>query len=259
MDDSNLDKKYFINPYKYNCPYCKRNHVSYELSWMFSFNWTNDKTCYAYIVKCHSCQNISLHFSFEDCRQDDPDEIRKIAIIGSSLKGPIKKINVFKDDIDIDSKIFFSQPSSSFTIDSRINKKIRELLSESEQCRQSNFLTGSSACLRKAIYEILLLENVIIKNKQGKTNYQESIKNLKEKFPKVNPELFNFLGEIQELTCDLVHEESWESWDSKHLKFLLELSKTVLYEMYVLPEEEKKKMKEIVELKKGILSKKKNN
>jgi len=37
MDLSHLDKKYFIDPHIYNCPFCKRNNVSYSLIDTFSF------------------------------------------------------------------------------------------------------------------------------------------------------------------------------------------------------------------------------
>ena len=31
-DKSYLDKKYFIDPYVYNCPYCNRKHIKYNIS-----------------------------------------------------------------------------------------------------------------------------------------------------------------------------------------------------------------------------------
>ena len=138
MDLSHLDKKYFIDPFKYNCPFCKRNHVSYFLEAAGHFNWSENKICYVYLVQCASCEKSSLHFSFEKFIKE----------------GSFNKI-YFANDIDIDSKLFFSQPSSSFVLDNRIPKKIRDLIFESEKCRQANFLVGSSACIRKAIYELL--------------------------------------------------------------------------------------------------------
>ena len=104
-----------------------------------------------------------------------------------------------------------------------------------------NFLVGSSACLRKAIYELLKFENVIIKRDNGLTDYSESIKSLKNKYSKVPSDYFDALASIQELASDTVHEGSWEAWDSEKLKSLIELTKNVLHEMYVIPMEQKKR------------------
>ena len=55
---------------------------------------------------------------------------------------------------DIDSKIFYSVPSSFHVVDvvdERIPRNIRELITEAEGCLKSNFLTGASACTRKVV------------------------------------------------------------------------------------------------------------
>jgi len=109
--------------------------------------------------------------------------------------------------------------------------------------RQANLLVGASACLRKAIYELLVYEEAVVKNdKTGHADYQASIKNLKTKFPSVAPELFDALGDIQELASDNVHEGSWEAWDSPKLRFIIELAKATLHEIYVAPEERKERL-----------------
>jgi len=64
----------------------------------------------------------------------------------------------FRDDIDLDSVIFYSVPTSFFVLDDRIQPIIRELISEAEGCLKMNFLTGASTCMRKAIYELIILE-----------------------------------------------------------------------------------------------------
>lgn len=227
MDLSHLDQKYFIDPYIYNCPFCKRNHVSYELEQKDNFDWTDNKKCYFYIVKCNSCQKKSLHLSYNDLLDTEyhPDQI------------------FFKQKIDLDSKIFFSQPSSFFALDNRIPRKIRELIFEAEKSRQANLLVGASACLRKAIYELLVHEKSIVKNQKNKrADYQASINNLKIKLPSIEPSLFNTLGDIQEMTSDNVHEGSWEAWDSKKLRFIIELTKIILHEIYVVPKEREKRL-----------------
>ncbi|MBU4347849.1 hypothetical protein KKF23_04910 [Patescibacteria group bacterium] len=228
MDLSHLDKKYFIDAHKYNCPFCKRNHVSFSLQQTTDFDWSEKKKCYVFIVRCNSCQNESLHFCYEDIRATD--------FHGSPT-------SYFRDKLDIDSKMFFSQPSSFFALDERIPREIRELIFESEKARQANLLVGASACLRKTIYELLVYEKVVIKNeKTGRADYQASIKNLKSKFQSVAPELFDALGDIQELASDNVHEGSWEAWDSPKLRFIIELTKATLHEMYVVPEERKERL-----------------
>ncbi|MCL5773810.1 MAG: hypothetical protein M1536_05460, partial [Firmicutes bacterium] len=68
MDLSELDKKYFIDPHKYNCPFCKRNHVSYRIRDVKVFDWTEEKTCAVFFVLCESCSKTSLHFSFKEIR-----------------------------------------------------------------------------------------------------------------------------------------------------------------------------------------------
>ena len=239
-----MDKKYFIDPHKYNCPFCKRNHVSYELISTDDFDWGENKKCYVYFIRCNSCEKESIHFSFEEIR------------VYYEYSGYQNK---FQDDLDIDEKLFFSQPSSFFVLDSRIPKKIRELVFEAEGCRQANFLVGASACARKAIYELLDHEkSIVINEKTKRANYSESIKKLKNKFSFVSAELFDVLGEIQELTSDVVHEGSWESWDSKHLRYLIELLKTILNEMYVIPKEKKRGLSVLSELKKKITNDKNN-
>jgi hypothetical protein len=230
MDLSHLDKKYFIDAHIYNCPFCKRNNVSYSLVDTFSFHWGENKTCYGYIVRCDSdgCEKTSMHLSFQELRSYNRHS-------GHSSR--------FMPDLDIDAALFFSQPTSYFILDSRIPEKVRELIYEAENSRKSNYLVGASACLRKAIYELLEHEKSIVKNsKTGYADYQASIKSLKEKFTNVASELFDALGHTQEMASDNVHEGSWEAWDSPKLRFIIELTKATLHEMYVVPEERKERL-----------------
>jgi predicted DNA-binding protein YlxM (UPF0122 family) len=155
----------------------------------------------------------------------------------------------FRTDIDIDSTIFYSVPTSFFVIDDRIPHIIRELISEAEGCLKMNYLTGASACARKAIYELTVKEKA-----QGK-DYEEKIKFLKKQYPAVDPDLFDVLTHIQDMTSDKVHEQSWDKWDSPNLKLILETLKAVLYELYVLPKEKQSRSIEIQKLKEQIGSK----
>jgi len=240
MDLSHLDKKYFIDPHIYNCPFCKRNNVSYSMTDHFVFDWSDKKLCAGYLVKCDSegCGKTSIHLSFKELRASYVEYNQK------------KYNNQFAKGTDIDAGIFFSQPTSYFILDNRIPEIVRELVYEAENSRKSNFLVGASACLRKAVYELLEYEKAIVKNKKtGHAIYQESIKNLKSKFPKVEEQLFDALGHIQELASDFIHEGSWDAWDSPKLRVLIELTKVILHEMYVVPEERKDELGVLSQLK----------
>ena len=152
----------------------------------------------------------------------------------------------FEGNIDIDSKIFYSVPTSFFVIDSRIPSVIRELITESEGCLKMNFLTGASACMRKAIYELT------IKEKAEGEDYESKIKSLKSKYPSIDSELFDILAHIQSMTSDKIHEQSWDKWDSPNLKLIIETLKTILHEIYVSPEIKAGRFKTIMQLKEDI-------
>ena len=247
MDLSHLDKKYFIDPHIYNCPFCKRNHVSYSLIDRFAFDWGENKTCYGYIVKCNSdgCEKTSMHLSFQELRESYVEYNR------------VHYRDRFMNGLDIDAALFFSQPTSYFILDNRIPEKVRELIYEAENSRKSNYLVGASACLRKAIYELLEHEKSIVKNpKTGYADYQASIKSLKEKFNSVASELFDALGHTQEMISDNVHEGSWKAWDSPKLRFIIELTKATLHEMYVVPEERKERLGLLGQMKSAFSSSK---
>lgn len=248
MDLSNLDKKYFIDSTVYNCPFCKRNNVPYKITNAIPFNWTDKKICYCYFIECKSCNNISLHWSWKDLRE-------------TNFQG--NHYNEFSNKYNLDEELFYSRPTSYFTLDDRIPEIIRNLIFESEQSKQANFLMGASACLRKAIYELLNYSKAIVVNKNtGHTNYSESIKSLKNKYHTVSPELFDAILNIQGLTSDSLHEDSWESWNSPRLRFLIELVKAILDEIFVVPDERKKRLcildqlKNTFEIDKKVINKK---
>lgn len=236
MDLSHLDKKYFLDDRRYNCPFCNRGSVIYNVIEKAAFNWSDDKIAYIYLIQCgeSDCHKTSMHLSYFDFRGYGDSRYFKYE------PENVKKDENYKyDPKELDDYFFFHQPTSFFTIDSRINEKLRDLISESENCLKMNFLVGSSACLRKAIYELIDIEKVRVLRENGLTDYKTSIKALKGKFNRVSEEYFDALANIQELASDKVHEGSWKAWDSPKLKILLELTKNVLHEMYVVPEEQK--------------------
>lgn len=235
LDFSDKDAKYFIDPHVYNCPYCKRRNVKYSLYQEYKFNWSAHKICYVWFVKCADCERLSMHLSFEDIEKKSYQGVRQ---------------GEFNSGIDIDSKIFYSVPTSTFAIDSRIPAIIRELITEAEGCLKMNFLTGASACMRKAIYELTVVEKC-----EGK-GYEAQIKFLKTKYSQIDPDLIDVLAQIQDMTSDKIHEQSWPEWDSPNLKLIIETLKAVLFEIYVEPEIRKGRVSSIQKLKEAVTKKK---
>jgi len=197
-DESYLDQKYFINSSIYNCPYCHRGHVSYSVKDKVFFDWSNEKYCWVWFVKCDSCGKTSMHLTFQD--------------LHPSGYSPL----TLRNDVDLDSNFFYSVPTSFFIVDSRIPKIIRELITEAEGCVKMNYLTGASACCRKAIYELTVIEKA-----EGQ-DYEKRIKFLKNKFPSVDSDLFDILCHIKDMTSDKIHEQSWDKWDAKYLTMFLQ-------------------------------------
>lgn len=232
-DQSYLDKKYFIDEKVYNCPFCNRRNVVYNLERIYKFNWSKEKTCYVYFVNCSSCNRVSMHLSYKD------------------MHDPLYSSPHFKENIDIDSKIFYSVPTSFFVIDSRIPWILRELISEAEGCLKMNYLTGASACMRKAIYELLVLQ------KAEGDDYEHRIKSLKQKHPESDPALFDILSHIQDMTSDKIHEQSWDKWDSHYLKLIIETLKTILHDIYVIPEVKKQRYQTVQTLRQALIEDKK--
>lgn len=233
-DSSHLDKQYFLDNTVYNCPFCNRNNVPYSIETRFEFDWTEEKKCYGFIATCSYCENESMHLSYES--------ITEYKSGGEYL---------IKEAIDdIDSKIFYSVPTSFFVLDNRINSTIRGLITEAEGCLKMNFLTGASACMRKAIYELLVLEQI-----EGE-HYEDRIMALKKKHSSVDSDLFDILGHIQDMTSDKVHEQSWDKWESKYLKFIIETLKTVLYDIYVAPAEKSQRSIRIKQMQEDVATNK---
>src|SRR5712692_6211532 len=118
-----------------------------------------------------------------------------------NLRDPNYGSDRFRSEIDLDGAFFYSVPTSFFVIDQRIPGIIRELITEAEGCTKMNFPTGASACTRKAIYELLVIEEA-----NGK-DYDVRIKALAQKYSNVDQELFEILGHIKDMTSEKVHEQ----------------------------------------------------
>jgi len=233
-DESYLDMKYFIDTQVYNCPFCNRRNVQFNEVGRAEFDWSNKKKCYIWRVKCSSCNKISMHLTY------------------AGLQHPDYSGTVLRDDVDLDSQFFYSVPTSFFVIDNRIPRLIRELITEAEGCIKMNFLTGASACTRKSIYELTVREEA-----EGE-NYKDRIKFLKSKYKDIDPDLFDILCHIKDMTSDKVHEQSWDKWDNQHLTLFLETLKAILHEIYVVPDEKKKRSSKIHNILEAVKTDKKS-
>jgi hypothetical protein len=226
-DDSRLDSLYFIDPNIYNCPFCKRRHVSYRITSVKDFNWTHDKDCYSIFVKCSSCGRTSMHLTYSN--------------IWNSAAGAIHF-----DGGDIDGKIFYSVPTSYYALDVNIPAQLRQLFTESEGCLKSNFLTGASACARKIVYELAVAHEA-----EG-DDYETRIKSLKAKLRHVDETYFDTLLTIQQVTSEKVHEGSYDGWSGQHLRVILAALSEILTEIYVVPKQREEKRKAILALKEQV-------
>ena len=242
-DKSFLDKLYFIDQHIYNCPFCNRRHVAYSVMVKSSFDWSEDKKCYIYFVRCHSCENTSMHLTYDN-----------IPLEQWKRTGDVYHYR-FRDDFEkideLDNVFFYSVPTSFYVLDNRIPKILRELMTEAEGCQKSNFLTGASACARKLVYELGVLQ------KAKGANYEDRIKSLKELNPVLDPTLFDTLLTIQQITSEKVHEESYDGWQSKHLRLILSILSEIFREIYVVPAVREEKRNEILKLKETVLGSKK--
>ena len=154
------------------------------------------------------------------------------------------------ESYDLDSKFFYSVPTSFFVLDERVPRILRELMTEAEGCLKSNFLTGASACARKLVYELAVLENA-----DGE-NYDERLKSLKVRRPDVEPEYFDTLLTVQQVTSAKVHETSYDGWQSRHLQAILRTLSEVLTAMYVLPKVRAERREAVLRLKQELSGKK---
>ena len=246
-DQSHLDRKYFIDQSKYNCPYCNRKSITYSVIEKISFDWSNERKVFGYLVQCggDSCGRTSLHLSNHNV------EVSNDMFWSLYLKNDERKaVYVSAKDVDIDLLFFYHQPTTFFTLDNRINEKVRTLISEAEGCAKMNYLVGASGCLRKAIYELLELEQVSKTDTAGnQLDYGERVKVLKSKYLTVPPEYFDALANIQGMTSEQLHEGDWKPWTQDEFKFLVEITKEVLTEVYVRPQEKASVLGKILALK----------
>jgi len=66
QDLSHLDRKYFLDGYRYNCPFCNRGSVAYNVTGHAELDWSADRKAHLYLVQCKEtrCEKVSLHLSY---------------------------------------------------------------------------------------------------------------------------------------------------------------------------------------------------
>lgn len=233
-DQSNAEGQYFMDSQKYNCPYCNIRSVGYTVLNRGGFNWDDERTVYIYFIKCDNskCGNVSIHFS------DYYWSVDSVSIPFGSMPtnfGELKGIEGYDNKTiayaktELDSLFFYHKPTSFFTIDDRIPKSIRELVSEAEGCKEIGFMVGASGALRKSIYKFLKHEKAVGKK------YDTKIKWLKTKYKNIDSDYFDILGKIKDMNDQDMHEGDWKSFSGGEFKELIGAMKAVLYEIYVEP------------------------
>lgn len=248
-DQSELDRKYFIDDDKYNCPFCNRRSIVYSHHDSFNFDWSEEKSCFGYIIKCKGCNNLSLHLSYYEFRDSNAGQ-RFAAFEVTDEKGVVtlRKTNLEK----LDTYFFYDHPTSFFTLDSRIPSKIRELVSEADGCRKMNFMTGASGALRKSIYKFLKDQKADMQKDDlgNKMSYEDQIKWVKNNHLDIHSEYFDALHNIQDMASEELHEDKdWPSWNQSEFDFIIATIKALLHEVYVEPEERKSMLSRVLSLK----------
>lgn len=236
-DQAYVETKYFIDGTVYNCPFCNRKNVAYTVTGCKGFDWTDTKQCNTIHVKCNSCHKTSLHLCYSD-------------IVEEFLHAGRTHYR-FKADVDIDSMIFYSVPTSYFMMDARIPKRIRELVVEAEGCLKMGYLTGASACAKKAIYELFTFECA-----EGE-DYESQLSCLKSKYPQSDPELFDTLAHIRGIAVENIHKQFSPQWDTENLRLILETLKAVLVDMYVIPVVKRERFQKIQRIREKVEEKEK--
>ena len=250
IDKAHKDNKYFIDGRTYNCPFCNRRSVAFMIVGNSSFDWSIEKKCYLYLVRCKEieCQKTSFHLSNYSLKQsnlyDSSNNKREyyFAFPFETEEGDDQVSEKDELPLEMDEVFFHHTPSSFFTIDSRIPGVIRIPIDEAENCRINGYLTGGSACLRKAIYKFLQNQGIPDSNESGEfLRYEDRYDllevKIREQFPYIDIDYLRNLKNIHAITSREVHEDEWQDFDNNTLRFLIALTKDILNQVYVLPKD----------------------
>lgn len=266
------DSRYFITTTKYNCPFCLTAAVKYRVIEIQDFDWSNEKRARAVYVQCQEprCEKISVHFTWSGVDYDSSDGEMSLPYVKIVNKETQKEEKVPWVSIhEIDEVFFYHQPNSSFVIDERIPEKIRLALDEASTCQKMNLQIGSSASLRKAIFQLLAYFH-IPKTKKRDANGKEEIVGLSyldrldllkeevlKKHKNVDESLLDGIKKIYSLVSVPLHERLQDEIELKEFtpeqfRFLAGIVHGLLIEIFVEKGERDERNKLLSELSKLV-------
>lgn len=246
--------KYFINGTKYNCPFCKTSNVKYNVEKKGDFFWDNDKQVYFYIIKCTLCRKSSFHLSYHDIeitinQRTQENEFHLKPMKRDYSQEGICEIKDRKSGevmTEYDHLFFYHRPLPKLKINDKIPTKIKKLIIEAEECVNLGYLTGASACIRKAIY-MLLKENGIQEHDDKLVNlsYEKRLDLLKSKCTNVQSYLIDTLKNIKSISSQELHENDCPNLNIKDVNLLKEALIIILTRIYVIPDRQQKNKQKI--------------
>lgn len=225
MDNS---KKRIINAQQHNCAHCGTKGANYHDIKLVITDDNKDKKLGLLCIRCSCCEKTTTHLI-----KNLSDYAKNFEFLGhSDYSGCFYQHGTnfpVTESVDtLDDNIIMSIPTPTFIIDSDIPEKLRNPLIEAGKCLKENALIGASACVRKAIYEFLLME------KATGDNYDEKIKSIKSKWSHLE-EYLDVLRGIKGVVSDQVHEDSFEAFKSEHIKSYIDILEEIFKEIYVIP------------------------
>lgn len=236
----NNDKKRIINAQQHNCAHCSTKGANFYDIKFIVIDETANKKLGILTLRCSCCHKITTHLikNIPNGRTD------------FEYEGPSQSPECFywyggchditENFAELNDNIIMSIPTPTFIIDSNIPKKLRDPLIEAGKCVKENALIGASACVRKAIYEFLLM--------QGATgnNYDEKIKSIKNNWAHLSDYL-DVLKGIKGVVSDQVHEDSFEAFSSDEIKYYVDVLEEIFREVYVIPKQRQERRNAIFE------------
>lgn len=226
----NDDKKRIINAQQHNCAHCGTKGANfYDIKYIVIDESANKKLGIL-TVRCSCCHKITTHFIKNILSYSQNFEYEGFSESSKCFYWYGTHHDIIEKFDDLDNNIIMSIPTPTFIIDSGIPKKLRDPLIEAGKCVKENALVGASACVRKAIYEFLLME--------GATgdNYDEKIKSIKDNWAHLSDYL-EILKGIKGVVSDQVHEDSFEAFSSDEIKYYVDVLEEIFREVYVIPQQ----------------------
>lgn len=234
------NKKRIINAQQHNCAHCGTKGANYGDIKLVLIDAEKGKRLGLLFIRCSCCDKITTHLV-----KNLSASAKNFAFMGGSASSKCFHSGTcvfhITDSVDtLDENIIMSIPTPTFIIDADIPNKLRDPLIEAGKCIKENALTGASACVRKAIYEFLLME------KAEGGNYDEKIKSIKSNWPHLE-EYLDVLRGIKGVVSDQVHEDSFEAFTSEQIKSYVDILEEIFREIYVIPQKRQERKAAIFE------------